>query len=104
MAAMLSGEVRSKELFFRKRGGGGEVRLFCFVFLFLYGCVLFIVLFKGGLRSKFIFLDRNVDVTLVCDQSGQPPYFSPTGEVSSLNYVSNDSRQTSFFNGLFRLG
>lgn len=103
MAAMLSGGVRSKEFFFRKRGGG-EVRLFCFVFLFLYGCVLFIVLFKGGLRSKFIFLDRNVDVTLVCDQSGQPPYFSPTGEVSSLNYVSNDSRQTSFFNGLFRLG
>lgn len=32
-------------------------------------------------------LTRNVDVTLVCDQSGQPPYFSPQGEVSSLNYA-----------------
>lgn len=49
-------------------------------------------------------MDRNVDVTLVCDQSGQPPYFSPQGEVSSLNYVSNDSRQKSFFNSLFDSG
>lgn len=32
--------------YFLGRRGGGEVRLFCFVFLFLYGCVLFIVLLK----------------------------------------------------------
>ncbi|XP_061185561.1 cation-dependent mannose-6-phosphate receptor-like [Saccostrea echinata] len=32
-------------------------------------------------------LTRNVDVTLICDQSGQPAYFAPAGEVGSLNYA-----------------
>ncbi|XP_022304253.2 uncharacterized protein LOC111111521 [Crassostrea virginica] len=29
---------------------------------------------------------RNTDVTLICDQSGGSAYFSPQGEISTLNY------------------
>lgn len=32
-------------------------------------------------------LNRNLDVTLVCDMSGQPASFQPQGETGGLDYV-----------------
>lgn len=48
MGAKLSGEVRSFE-------EGDEVHLYCFVFLFSYGCVLFIQYLKEVYGVNFIF-------------------------------------------------